>query len=231
MLDQSESDDRPDGENEAVVLSGMLEADDPVGDMDHHPSAAPVDTAGVKPRPMLEQPRAPLVQRLWVLLIAGSVLLLDQVTKALIEQWLPIGSSWAPFPDYAHLFQLTHTFNTGAVFGIFQGWNAVFIVIAVIVTAFILIYSWLLPSGNLLLRTALGLQLGGAAGNLVDRLQHGHVTDFMDFGPWPVWNVADLAIVSGAVLLVVVLLLESRAEKRKQETSMTQSPQSLAGDE
>lgn len=180
---------------------------------------------------LLKLPRAPIVQRIWVLILAGIVLLLDQPSKRFIEQWLPIGQSWAPYPDYAHLFQITHTFNTGGVFGILQGWNEVIALVAVFVTGFILIYSWLLPAGHLLLRTALGLQLGGALGNLIDRMRLGHVTDFMDFGPWPVWNVADLAIVSGAVLLGIVLLQESLAERRKREQAESQTVAQRGRDE
>jgi signal peptidase II len=184
---------------------------------------APPQPEPARQTSLLKLPRAPIWQRIWVLILAGIILLLDQPSKRFIEQWLPIGQSWAPFPDYAHLFQITHTFNTGGVFGILQGWNEVIALVAVFVTGFILIYSWLLPAGHLLLRTALGLQLGGALGNLIDRLRQGHVTDFMDFGPWPVWNIADLAIVSGAVLLGFVLLQESLAERRKREVAESQS--------
>ncbi len=180
---------------------------------------------------LLKQPRAPLWQRIWVLILAVIILLLDQPSKRLVEQWLAIGQSWSPYPDYAHLFQITRTFNTGGVFGILQGWNEVIAVVAVFVTGFILIYSWLLPAGHLLLRTALGLQLGGALGNLIDRLRQGHVTDFMDFGPWPVWNIADLAIVTGAILLGVVLLQESLAERRQRKLAESHSGSPAGHDE
>ena len=83
-----------------------------------------------------------------------------------------------------------------------------------VVSIGIIIYNARLESGHKLLRLALGLQMGGALGNMIDRLRLGHVTDFMDFGPWPVWNVADLAIVSGTILLVLIMFNDERQEKK-----------------
>jgi signal peptidase II len=86
------------------------------------------------------------------------------------------------------------------------------------VSVVIIIYNFRLAPGHRLLRLALGLQLGGAIGNLIDRLQQGYVTDFMDFGLWPVWNIADLAVVSGTVLLVWIMYQEEREEKKRAES-------------
>jgi signal peptidase II len=90
-----------------------------------------------------------------------------------------------------------------------------FTLVALIVSTAIIIYNFRLEPGHRMLRLALGLQLGGAIGNLIDRLQRGFVTDFMDFGPWPVWNIADLAVVSGTVLLIWIMYQEEREEKKR----------------
>jgi signal peptidase II len=77
-----------------------------------------------------------------------------------------------------------------------------------------------------LLRVALGLQLGGALGNLLDRFTQGGVTDFLDFGPWPVFNIADAAVVAGVILMAYVLLQEER--NTEAVTKKVESPQSLS---
>lgn len=160
-----------------------------------------------------------LGQRLILLLVAAAVILGDQMSKWLIEHRLPLNASLAPFPDYAHLFRFTHVSNTGAAFGFFPSGSSLFTVIAAIVAVVILFYNFQLPAGHRILRVALGLQLGGALGNLIDRLRIGHVTDFLDFGPWPVFNLADTAIVAGVVLLGLLMLIEEREAllARKQE--------------
>jgi signal peptidase II len=153
-------------------------------------------------------------QRLLLLLVAATVIVGDQLSKLLVEQQLPLKASWAPLPDYAHLFRITHVSNTGAAFGLFPSGSLLFTVVAATVALFILYYNFRLPAGHHLLRVALGLQLGGALGNLIDRLRIGHVTDFLDFGPWPVFNFADAAIVAGVVLLGLMLLRDEREALR-----------------
>jgi signal peptidase II len=145
-----------------------------------------------------------------LLLVTAAVIVLDHVTKLFVESWLPLHSSWQPWPEYGHLFQFTHVSNTGAAFGLFPTGSNIFMVVAVIVGIIIIIYNYRLPSGNFLFRVALGLQLGGALGNLVDRIRLGHVTDFLDFGPWPVFNLADTSIVAGVVILLFLMLLENQ---------------------
>lgn len=149
-------------------------------------------------------------QRAIPILIAALVVLADHFSKLFIEILLPLHRSWAPFPDYAHLFSFTHVSNTGAAFGLFPGGSFIFTLIAIVVALVIVVYNYGLPSGNRVLRLALGLQVGGALGNLVDRLRLGHVTDFLDFGPWPVFNLADTSIVGGVVLLGLLMLVEQR---------------------
>ena len=90
-----------------------------------------------------------------------------------------------------------------------------FLVIAVIVSAVILYYYRQVPSGGWLIRLALGLQLGGALGNVIDRVRLGYVVDFLDAWRWPVFNVADSCIVIGVGLLMLIMLREERRERRE----------------
>jgi signal peptidase II len=88
--------------------------------------------------------------------------------------------------------------------------------VALLVAAIILLYNYRLPTGHFLFRIALGLQLGGALGNLVDRIRLGHVTDFLDFGPFPVFNLADASIVAGVLVLVFLMLTETQDESEEE---------------
>ncbi len=150
--------------------------------------------------PAAELSPAGVGERLLPFLIAAVVLGLDQLSKYLVETRIPLYSYWAPIPALEGIFRLTHTANTGAVFGLFQGTGMFFAGLAVVVAGAIIYFNITLPGGQRLLRLALGLQLAGALGNLVDRLRQGHVTDFIDIGPWYIFNVADMAIVGGVIL-------------------------------
>lgn len=145
---------------------------------------------------------------------AGVVVLLDQLTKRWIERNLPLYESIVPFPALGDFFTITHFTNTGAAFGLFRDQNVLFVAIAAVVVLSIFVYSRYLPHDRWLVLLALGLQLGGAIGNnLFDRVRLGHVTDFLYFHnlpiinqPWPAFNVADMAIVSGVILLAFFML-------------------------
>ena len=112
-------------------------------------------------------------------------------------------------------FRITHTYNTGSAFGLFQGQNTPLIVASLVgVTVLLLIYhSQRQPTT--LLRLSLGLQLGGAIGNLLDRILWGRVTDFFDVGPGRFSNVADSAIVTGLVLLGWVFVMGGTPRSRE----------------
>lgn len=160
---------------------------------------------------------APLDEKALLLLVMALIVIVDQLTKLWVEIWLPLNRSWAPVESLAPYFKFTHISNTGAAFGLFPAGSGFFIVVAIAVTLFILAYNYVLPANNHLFRLALGLQLGGALGNLIDRLRLGHVTDFLDFGPWPVFNVADTSIVAGVILLGYLLLMEERQRPAAQD--------------
>lgn len=141
-----------------------------------------------------------------VFLVMALVLLVDHLTKAYVESWLPLNSTWAPFPGWESFFRITHVSNTGAAFGLFQSGSLVLSIVAVVVSVVIILYNRHLPAHLYWYRLALGLQLGGALGNLLSRIRLGHVTDFLDFGPVPVFNVADMSIVTGTILLGFLMI-------------------------
>ncbi len=138
--------------------------------------------------------------------------------------WLGEGQSWDIAPWLAPIFRFTHVTNTGAAFGLFPGGGDFFTALAAIVIVAIITYYWHLPDGQWLVRVALGLQLGGAIGNLVDRLRQGFVVDFIDlnFWPlhnWPVFNLADSSIVAGVVLLALLMIWEERRGRDRQRVA------------
>ena len=171
-------------------------------------SAASTEKSGEKPgeRPGAKPGRRPpLSWPLPVLQLAAITLTLDQFTKYLVRELLAYRAS---FPDDGFL-RFTHTHNTGSAFGILQGQNLPLIFISFIGIAVLLAIYFSQPRPGNLLRFSLGLMMGGAVGNLVDRLHQGWVTDFIDVGPWPVFNLADASIVTGLVLMAWIFLRPS----------------------
>lgn len=164
-------------------------------------------------------PRAGWPEKLLPFVIMGIVLFIDQLTKNLVETRIPLYGSWAPIPGLENVIRIVHTANTGAVFGLFQGTGMIFAGLAVVVAIGIAYFNLTMPGGHWPLRIALGLQLGGALGNMVDRLRQGHVTDFIDVGPWYIFNVADMALVGGIILFAIVYLREVRLEEQKTVSS------------
>jgi signal peptidase II len=142
--------------------------------------------------------------------VAVLVLILDQLTKVWVTVALPEGGWWSPLPGLWRVLRVTHITNSGAAFGIFPNQGNFFILIAVVVVLAIVLYYRHLPAGGWLVRLSLGLQLGGAIGNLLDRLRYGYVVDFIDIGFWPIFNLADASIVTGVIILAYCLWQEER---------------------
>jgi signal peptidase II len=145
----------------------------------------------------------------WLLLPALALLIaaLDQYTKHLVQTNLRLFDVVQPIPALSHLFHITFVKNTGAAFGIFPNGSTLFAMIAVVVAVAIAVYFRHIPDHEWLIKISLSMQLGGAIGNLLDRLRLGYVVDFMDFHMWPVFNFADTFIVVGVLLLAYRLLL------------------------
>ena len=158
--------------------------------------------------------RPPIYKDFILIQLAVLVFFLDQFSKYLVREFLHLYQS---FPADGFL-RVTHTFNTGSIFGIFQGQNTAFILVSFVgVAVLLLIYrSQRFPTA--LLRLSLGLQLGGAFGNLLDRVRLGHVTDWVDVGPWPVFNLADASIVCGLILLAWLFIMSERSQSTGAKT-------------
>jgi len=141
-----------------------------------------------------------------------AVALCDQALKWLVVHRLHDG------PILGETLRLTLTHNTGAAFGLFPGARATFIAISLVAAAGLMYANHVLGRGDIR-RLLLALVLGGNLGNLVDRLRLGHVIDFIDVGigslRWPVFNLADVAVVAGAVGLGVWVLADGAAARRR----------------
>jgi signal peptidase II len=144
-------------------------------------------------------------------LTAAAVISLDQLTKMIVRNGLALGESW---PDDDWLVKAQHVTNSGAAFGILQGQGGFLTVTAFVALAAIVFYYAFPPLEHGLLRVALGLQLGGAIGNLADRLRFGEVTDFIQFPHYPAFNIADSSIVVGLIVIVGFFLLNERSSSK-----------------
>lgn len=147
--------------------------------------------------------------RKWIALFAIiiGVLLVDQITKRFVIDTMFVGETQQPIPFLVPYFQLTRSENTGASFGFLPQAGDLFLVIAVVVVGAMLYYYPRVAPNARLTRFAIGMICGGALGNALDRLQHGHVIDFIHY-QIPnlisnVSNLADHAIVLGVILIFV----------------------------
>ncbi len=148
--------------------------------------------------------------------LAGVVIALDQWTKWLVRTNIPFQQAWLPdsllwLMPYA---RIVHWSNSGAAFGSFQNGNTVFTILAIIVIIAIFYYYPRVEAGDWALRLAMSLQLGGAAGNLIDRLMAGRVTDFISVGNFAVFNLADSSISVGVAVLVLGVWIKDRNDKK-----------------
>lgn len=157
--------------------------------------------------------------------LAGGVVLIDRLTKTWLEASVAYGDTHSVIPGF---FDIIHTRNRGMAFGLFADgggvWRTVLLVgVAVAVLVLVAGFLWRLPrelpAGQRSTRVALALILGGALGNVYDRIVQGSVTDFLDFYiggyHWPAFNAADSAITIGAALLALDMLCSWRLAERR----------------
>jgi signal peptidase II len=164
--------------------------------------------SSVRPRPRGEWSSSSALRGLLFLGLAALVVIADQATKRLAEDRLErTGVRSVPLPLIGDFLRFTYVENRGAAFGLLQDQTAFFVFVGLLVIGVIAASYRYLPRSGFRLHLALGLQLGGAVGNLIDRIRQGYVVDFVDFGYhanwWPVFNVADSAIVIGVALLAL----------------------------
>jgi signal peptidase II len=150
--------------------------------------------------------------------IAAVVIIADQLTKWLIVHTIPENTV---FWD-AGIFQIVHIQNTGVSFGMFKGYIWVIIAIVFLEIALILVVIYMMRRrlaflDSIFIRVGAGLVLGGAIGNQIDRLVQQHVTDFIDFKVWPVFNVADMSAVTGTIIIAYCIIFKSGLLKPKNE--------------
>ena len=137
-----------------------------------------------------------------VLSTALLLVLLDQLTKFFIKQNLQLNQS---IPIIKNILHLTYITNTGSAFGLFKGFNIIFIFFSIIVIFLIFYFLKEIKNEETMLQFSVGLLLSGTIGNLIDRIFHGAVTDFIDLRIWPVFNIADSAITISIIILIIIL--------------------------
>jgi signal peptidase II len=158
---------------------------------------------------------------LWI--VAALVFFLDRWTKSLISANMYPGQSAIVVP---HLLWWTYVQNTHGAFGMFGSQPVLLIGLALIVLALFAYAFRDAVKSSLLVRIAFGAIVGGAAGNIVDRLQHGYVTDFIDFkNIWPnVFNAADSCITVGVIVLILASLRSDRKRSRTTTSVHSDTP-------
>ena len=144
------------------------------------------------------------IWRDWIVAATAlAALVADQITKYLVRENMAIGESW-PAEGF---FRLTHGTNSGAAFGLFQDQTVILTIASVFAIGFIIYFYRSHGDGSWITSVTIGLLLGGAVGNLIDRVIARRVTDFIDVGPWPIFNLADSSITVGITLLIASLVL------------------------
>lgn len=161
------------------------------------------------------------MKRFYYFVIAAVVLVLDFITKKLIVNNLELNEEVSVIGNF---FLITSHRNRGAAFGILQEQRLFFIIVTVIIVAGIIWYAnTMRKNGSAWLLSGLGLVLGGAIGNFIDRARFGEVVDFFKFNfgsyTFPIFNIADSAIVVGVILILIDTLLSVKEEKKGKVTT------------
>ena len=136
--------------------------------------------------------------------LSSLVIIIDQATKYWIQSRMAYGES---APVIREVFHITYILNPGAAFGILENKTWFFIAVALILLVGVAYLYPRLPANQPIVKLGAGLLVGGAIGNLIDRVRIGYVIDFFDFRIWPIFNVADICIVCGVACLAYYLLL------------------------
>jgi signal peptidase II len=150
----------------------------------------------------------------FVAVLAAIIVIIDQFSKQYIVQHMLVGMS---IPVINDIFHITYILNAGAAFGLLQYQTYFLRIVAVIILGLIIYYYNKVLTQSTLLKWGAGLLSGGAVGNLIDRFRTGYVVDFFDFRIWPVFNVADIAIVTGVGLILIEILLLSKKKDEAHE--------------
>lgn len=156
---------------------------------------------------------------MWYVLLIAALIGVDQLVKLLVVQNFELFESL----ELWNFIHLTYIHNTGAAFGMMEGARVMFLIFNIVLVAAVL-WAWKKPwMGRY--KFAVSLIVAGALGNCIDRIFRGYVVDFIDFTYWPVFNVADIAVVCGTILLSIMILTAKEEElpvfgkdKKKEKT-------------
>ncbi|HYI17043.1 MAG TPA: signal peptidase II [Thermomicrobiales bacterium] len=160
-----------------------------------------------------------------------TTLLLDQLSKRIVLETIGPDGSRDAVEIIPGVLQFRFVRNTGSAFGMFQGNSDILKVLAIVAVVGLFVYYARTASRDWIISLALGLQLGGALGNIVDRFRHGYVVDFIDFPRFPTFNVADSAITVGVILLMYAMLFrDSQLHDTPDRQRPSEQPH-IAGDD
>jgi signal peptidase II len=137
------------------------------------------------------------------------IIIADQWSKHIIEANMMPGLSLPVIPN---IFHITYILNPGAAFGILENQRGFFIAIAIAMLLAAIYFYPRIPAKYHMLRFGVCLLVGGASGNVIDRIKTGYVVDFFDLRVWPVFNIADIAIVSGVICVIIAMFRLSHKE-------------------
>lgn len=157
----------------------------------------------------------------FLFLIATAVIVVDQLTKALVRQNLALGEAWAPIPAIGDFFRFLYWQNRGAAFGSFQNAGPILTIVRILIAIFIIVFYQKAEIKDVLVKVSLSLMLGGAVGNLVDHFTLGFVTDFIAVGRFPIFNVADSCVTIGVGLMLLDMIIK---EKNGSKTDPEKKP-------
>jgi signal peptidase II len=180
-------------------------------------------TDGLTPVSVAERPLAAGAHE-WIglLAVAGAAILADQVTKRIVSGTLDLGES----KHVVGPLDLHHVQNSGIAFGLFPNATTVVIVVTAMVIAWLLVVFARSGARHPIMPVGLGLVVGGSLSNLADRIRLGHVTDFLDLGFWPAFNLADTFIVVGVAVLLLALVASDRGGRRRSGGDSAYAPRS-----
>ena len=152
----------------------------------------------------------------WIFYVLTIVVIIcDQLTKYVVRETIPLYETFIQ----VGIFSIVHGQNTGSAFGLFAGFTNYLIVASLIGLALILYFFVKQASANLFVRIAVGLIVGGAVGNLIDRVKDGFVVDFISVGWWPAFNVADSAISIGMTVMVLFMIFGNKIDNDAKDDS------------
>ncbi len=159
----------------------------------------------------------------FVALVALIVLIADQLTKLVVVERIGMGSAWTPIPALPGLLTIVPGINTGTACGYLPQFGSLFTFAPFLILAIVILFYRQQPRPGWLLSLGTGLIIGGAFGNLFDRLRLGYVVDFVQVSRWPVFNVADAAVSTAVVLMLFWSLREDATVQVTGEGVVTRS--------